>query len=215
MRHRHLCHKDFGAKSGVWDGVGWGGAGILRRGQGGSYIYTLKGCVVRRPGEQWRDSGQCQCVNTETEMGVSRKDCFQGGPSAGIWELGPGEGPPHPRTPTPRSGKRLPVYRQQGQHWAPAVLLRVWGEGGCRAEGARGTSPPVKTLGADSLMRPCWTALRTCRLGPLLGELSASCATPLERALEAGPRDFTTHFPAPSQWQNQSRNPVGHPQCGW
>ena len=156
----------------------------------------------------------CRRVNTEAQDRGPQKACFQGGPSAGIWELGPGEGPPPP----PTSGKWLPVlnhvYRQRGQYWVPAVL-RVWGEGGCRAEGARGTSPPVKTLGADSLMRPCWTALRTCRLGPLLGELSASCATPLERALEAGPRDFTTHFPAPSQWQNQSRNPVGHPQCGW
>ena len=38
----------------------------------------------------------CRRVNTEARDRGPQKGCFQGGPSAGIWELGPGEGPPHP-----------------------------------------------------------------------------------------------------------------------
>ena len=100
----------------------------------------------------------------------------------------------------PRSGKRLPVlngvYRRRGQHWAPAVLLRAWG-GWVSGRGCLWDQPPPRNLGRGLSKASLLDTTAQRRLGSRLGEFSASCATPLERALEAGPRDFTTHLLAP------------------
>lgn len=139
MRSTWLIELGASRRCRAGEGRGWWrrGGQPRRRCQGVHHLWSECSRFARQV--PLRIRSMCRRVNTEALDGGPQKACFQGGPSTGVWELGPGEGPP----PTPRSGKWLPVlnrvYRQWGQHWAPAVLLRAWGVGGCRAEGAHGT----------------------------------------------------------------------------
>ena len=146
----------------------------------------------------------CRRVNTEAQDRGPQKACFQGGPSAGIWELGPGEGPPPP----PTSGKWLPVlnhvYRQRGQYWVPAVL-RVWGEGGCRAEGACGTGLPVKTLGADSDVSLLGS---TVHVPPRLASGGVEHVLCDSTGEDAGGWSPGLHHPPPGPWADLALHPL-------
>ena len=145
-----------------------------------------------------RIRSMCRRVNTEALDAGPQKACFQGGPSTGIWELGPGEGPgpPHPQewqvAPRPKPCVQT-VGPALGSCCPPASLGCGWVSG----RGCSWDQPPRRNLGRRLSKASLLDTTVQRRLGSWLGEFSASCATPLERTLEAGPLDFTTHLLAP------------------
>lgn len=146
------------------EGKGWWrrGGRPRRRCQGVHHLWSeCSRFVCQVP---LRIRSMCRRVNTEALDTGPQKACLQGGPSTGVWELGPGEGPPE-GPPHPQEWQAAPCPKPCIQTAGPAlgsccppVSL------GCGWVPGRGSSwdrPPVKTLGADSLRRPCWRVLRS------------------------------------------------------
>ena len=79
------------------EGRGWWrrGGQPRRRCQGVHHLWSECSRFARQV--PLRIRSMCRRVNTEALDGGPQKACFQGGPSTGVWELGPGEGPPHPQ----------------------------------------------------------------------------------------------------------------------
>ena len=86
----------------------------------------------------------------------------------------------------------------------PAVLL-VWGEGGCRAEGARGTGLPVKTLGADSDVSLLGS---TVHVPPRLASGGVEHVLCDSTGEDAGGWSPGLHHPPPGPWADLALHPL-------
>ena len=81
MRHRHLHHKDFGAKSGVWDGVGGGGCGDSEEGSGGfRHLYPERMCREEARGAVEGLGAMSVCYHRDLRRGSPGRTASKVGP---------------------------------------------------------------------------------------------------------------------------------------